>query len=132
MPIGMCGKTAGRPADAENAHRVRGRREDVDPYGAERHGQRARAQPSLVIHRASDIQTLLPILRSQQEGEILALLLGDPDLELSLTEIAARTGAPTRGSTARPAGRAGWPGHRGRSGARGSSEPTSPARTMAG
>ena len=37
---------------------------------------------------------LLPILRSQQQGEILALLLGDPDLELSLTEIAARTGAP--------------------------------------
>ena len=37
---------------------------------------------------------LLPILRSQQQGEILALLLGDPELELSLTEIAARTGAP--------------------------------------
>jgi DNA-binding transcriptional ArsR family regulator len=37
---------------------------------------------------------LLPILRSQQQGEILALLLGDPDLELSLTAIAARTGAP--------------------------------------
>ena len=38
--------------------------------------------------------SLLPILRSQQQGEILALLLGDPDLELSLTEIAVRTGAP--------------------------------------
>jgi DNA-binding transcriptional ArsR family regulator len=37
---------------------------------------------------------LLPILRSQQQGEILALLLGDPDLELSLTEIAARTSTP--------------------------------------
>jgi DNA-binding transcriptional ArsR family regulator len=37
---------------------------------------------------------LLPILRSQQQGEVLALLLGDPDLELSLTEIAARTGTP--------------------------------------
>jgi len=37
---------------------------------------------------------LLPILRSQQQGEILALLLGDPDLELSLTEIAERTGTP--------------------------------------
>jgi DNA-binding transcriptional ArsR family regulator len=37
---------------------------------------------------------LLPILRSQQQGEILALLLGDPGLELSLTEIAARVGAP--------------------------------------
>jgi DNA-binding transcriptional ArsR family regulator len=38
--------------------------------------------------------SLLPILRSQQQGEILALLLGDPDLELSLTEIAVRTGTP--------------------------------------
>ena len=38
--------------------------------------------------------SLLPILRSQQQGEILALLLGDPDLELSLTGIAARVGAP--------------------------------------
>jgi DNA-binding transcriptional ArsR family regulator len=37
---------------------------------------------------------LLPILRSQQQGELLALLLGDPDLELSLTEIAERTGVP--------------------------------------
>jgi DNA-binding transcriptional ArsR family regulator len=37
---------------------------------------------------------LLPILRSQQQGEILSLLLGDPDLELSLTEIAERTGTP--------------------------------------
>ena len=38
--------------------------------------------------------SLLPILRSQQQGEILSLLLGDPDLELSLTDIAARTGTP--------------------------------------
>ena len=38
--------------------------------------------------------SLLPILRSQQQGEILALLLGDPDLELSLTEISEGTGAP--------------------------------------
>ena len=36
----------------------------------------------------------MPVLRSQQQGEILALLLGDPDLELSLTEISERTGAP--------------------------------------
>ena len=36
----------------------------------------------------------MPILRSQQQGEILALLLGDPDLELSLTEIASRVGVP--------------------------------------
>jgi predicted nucleotidyltransferase len=38
--------------------------------------------------------SLLPILRSQQQGEILALLLGDPDIELSLTDIVGRTGAP--------------------------------------
>lgn len=38
--------------------------------------------------------SLLPILRSQQQGEILALLLGDPDQELSLTDIARLTGAP--------------------------------------
>jgi hypothetical protein len=38
--------------------------------------------------------SLLPILRSQQQGEILALLLGDPDRELSLTEISRVTGAP--------------------------------------
>jgi predicted nucleotidyltransferase len=38
--------------------------------------------------------SLLPILRSQQQGEILALLLGDPDLEVSLTGIARLTGAP--------------------------------------
>ena len=38
--------------------------------------------------------SLLPILRSQQQAEILALLLGDPDLELSLTEIAERIGVP--------------------------------------
>jgi DNA-binding transcriptional ArsR family regulator len=37
---------------------------------------------------------LLPILRSQQQGEILALLLGDPDRELSLTQISRLTGAP--------------------------------------
>jgi hypothetical protein len=42
----------------------------------------------------SPAPSLLPILRSQQQGEILALLLGDPDLELSLTEISSRTGAP--------------------------------------
>ncbi len=37
---------------------------------------------------------LLPIFRSQQQAELLALLLGDPDLELSLTELAVRTGTP--------------------------------------
>ena len=38
--------------------------------------------------------SLLPILRSGQQAEILALLLGDPELELSLTQLAACTGAP--------------------------------------
>jgi hypothetical protein len=42
----------------------------------------------------SPAPALLPIFRSQQQAEILALLLGDPDLELSLTEIADGTGAP--------------------------------------
>jgi predicted nucleotidyltransferase len=35
---------------------------------------------------------LLPILRSQQQAELLALLLGDPDLEVSVSELAKRTG----------------------------------------
>jgi hypothetical protein len=42
----------------------------------------------------SPAPSILPILRSQQQGEILALLLEDPDLELNLTEISSRTGAP--------------------------------------
>ena len=33
--------------------------------------------------------SLLPILRSRQQGELLALLLGDPELEASLTELSA-------------------------------------------
>jgi DNA-binding transcriptional ArsR family regulator len=37
---------------------------------------------------------LLPVLRSQQQAEILALVLGDPDLEINLTEIATRTKTP--------------------------------------
>src|SRR5581483_6082759 len=42
----------------------------------------------------SRVPSLLPILRSQQQGEILALLLGDPEIELSLTQLAQRTGVP--------------------------------------
>ena len=38
--------------------------------------------------------SLLPILRSQQQAELLALLLGDPDLELSVSELAERSGVP--------------------------------------
>jgi DNA-binding transcriptional ArsR family regulator len=49
---------------------------------------------SLLIVDRQPAPALLPILRSQQQGEILALLLGDPDLELNLTQIAARTATP--------------------------------------
>jgi DNA-binding transcriptional ArsR family regulator len=38
--------------------------------------------------------SLLPILRSKQQARILTLLLGDPDLELSLTDLSRRTSAP--------------------------------------
>jgi hypothetical protein len=41
-----------------------------------------------------DLPSLLPILRSQQQAELLALLLGDPELELSVTDLAERTGIP--------------------------------------
>ena len=37
---------------------------------------------------------LLPIFRSRQQVELLALVLGDPELELSLTDLAARLGTP--------------------------------------
>lgn len=37
---------------------------------------------------------LLPILRSQQQAELLALLLGDPELEVSISDLAGRTGVP--------------------------------------
>ena len=38
--------------------------------------------------------SLLPIFRSQQQASILALVLGDPSAELSLTAIAERTDVP--------------------------------------
>jgi DNA-binding transcriptional ArsR family regulator len=37
---------------------------------------------------------LLPIFRSQQQAELLALLLGDPELEVSLSDLSARLGVP--------------------------------------
>lgn len=37
---------------------------------------------------------LLPILRSQQQAELLALLLGDPELEASVSDLAERTDIP--------------------------------------
>lgn len=38
--------------------------------------------------------SLLPIFRSQQQAELLALILGDPSTEHSLVELADRTGIP--------------------------------------
>lgn len=38
--------------------------------------------------------SLLPIFRSRQQAELLALLLGDPQLEASLSDLAARVGTP--------------------------------------
>jgi IS30 family transposase len=44
--------------------------------------------------RTNTKPTIRKLKSCSQQGEILALLLGDPDLELSLTEIAARLGVP--------------------------------------
>jgi DNA-binding transcriptional ArsR family regulator len=38
--------------------------------------------------------SLLPIFRSQQQADMLAHLLGEPDLEVSLTDLSARLGMP--------------------------------------
>ena len=59
-----------------------------------RTGSIHKMKSTLQIVDRSPAPSLLPILRSQQQGEILALLLGDPDRELSLTEISQLTGAP--------------------------------------
>lgn len=42
----------------------------------------------------SPAPSLLPIFRSQQQAELLALILGDPSTEYTLTDLAARTGTP--------------------------------------
>ena len=42
----------------------------------------------------SPTPSLLPIFRSQQQAELLALILGDPSTEHSLAELTARTGIP--------------------------------------
>jgi len=57
-----------------------------------------------IVDRQPD-PALLPILRSEQQGQILALLLGYPDLELSLYEIAARVDAPSFGLPRDPTAR---------------------------
>lgn len=51
-------------------------------------------QTSVQIVEKQPTPPLLPILRSEQQARILTLLLGDPDLELNLTELSTRTGAP--------------------------------------
>jgi len=61
--------------------------------GAERY--RFRRLKSIIQNmNRRPLPPLLPILRSQQQGEILALLLGDPEQELSLTDISQVTGVP--------------------------------------
>lgn len=72
-------------------------------------GGRSRRRATCVQHRTTIIRNLgniiqlvdkspppplLPILRSQQQAELLALLLGDPDLEVSVSELADRTAIP--------------------------------------
>ena len=42
----------------------------------------------------SSAPSLLPIFRSQQQAELLALILGDPSVEHTLTDLAAQTGTP--------------------------------------
>ena len=42
----------------------------------------------------SSTPSLLPIFRSQQQAELLALILGDPTAEHSMTALAERTGVP--------------------------------------
>jgi DNA-binding transcriptional ArsR family regulator len=42
----------------------------------------------------SPTPSLLPIFRSQQQAELLALILGDPGVEHGLSELAERTGVP--------------------------------------
>lgn len=42
----------------------------------------------------SPAPSLLPIFRSQQQAELLALILGDPSVEHTLTDLAAQTGTP--------------------------------------
>ena len=42
----------------------------------------------------SPAPSLLPIFRSQQQAELLALVLSDPNVEFTLTDLASRTGIP--------------------------------------
>ncbi len=43
---------------------------------------------------SSSTPSLLPIFRSRQQAELLALLLGDPEVELSLSDLATRLSIP--------------------------------------
>jgi len=46
------------------------------------------------VERSPPTPALLPIFRSRQQVDLLALLLGDPELEVSLSELAQRLGTP--------------------------------------
>ncbi len=63
-------------------------------YRARLHRNIRKSKSTLHFMEKASAPSLLPVLRSRQQGEVLALLLGDPDLELSLTEISVRIGAP--------------------------------------
>ncbi len=49
---------------------------------------------SIQVVDRSPTPSLLPIFRSQQQAELLALILGDPSIEHTLAELAERTGIP--------------------------------------
>jgi DNA-binding Lrp family transcriptional regulator len=49
---------------------------------------------SIHVVEKSPTPSLLPILRSQQQAELLSLLLGDSELEVSLTDLSSRLGIP--------------------------------------
>ncbi len=49
---------------------------------------------TIQVVEKSPAPPLLPILRSRQQAELLALLLGDPELEASLTDLASQLGTP--------------------------------------
>lgn len=49
---------------------------------------------TFLIMEKGSTPSLLPVFRSQQQAELLARLLGDPDLETSLTDLAALLEVP--------------------------------------
>lgn len=55
---------------------------------------KSRSTIQFVERRREPTPSLLPIFRSQQQAELLALLLGDPQLEVSLSDLAERLATP--------------------------------------